>query len=49
VVIGGPHVSFTEKDTLNTIKDIDIICRGEGEKTFVNIVKVLTNKAELKK
>jgi len=43
VVVGGPHVSFTEKDTLNNIKDIDIICRGEGERTFVNIVKALSS------
>lgn len=47
VVVGGPHVSFTEEDTLSNIKDIDIICRGEGEKTFTNIVKTLFESGEL--
>ncbi len=39
VVVGGPHVSFTEEDTLNRIKEIDIVVVGEGEKTFTEIVE----------
>jgi len=31
VVYGGPHASFTAKETLEYIKDIDIIVHGEGE------------------
>lgn len=41
VVTGGPHVSFTAEDTLNNIGYIDIICRGEGEKSLMALAKVL--------
>ncbi len=33
VVIGGPHVSFTAKETLKECPFIDIVVRGEGEIT----------------
>jgi radical SAM superfamily enzyme YgiQ (UPF0313 family) len=36
-VIGGPHVSFTPKETLQESPWIDIIVRGEGEITMSEI------------
>jgi radical SAM superfamily enzyme YgiQ (UPF0313 family) len=40
-VYGGCHASFTAVDTLNHIKDIDYIVRGEGEITFLELVRHL--------
>lgn len=37
VVIGGPHVSFLANEVLHESKDIDIVVRGEGEQTLVEI------------
>jgi anaerobic magnesium-protoporphyrin IX monomethyl ester cyclase len=39
VVYGGSHASFTAEDTLRHIPDIDIIVRGEGERTFYEITE----------
>ncbi|MBC7189773.1 cobalamin B12-binding domain-containing protein, partial [Candidatus Aerophobetes bacterium] len=38
VVAGGPHVTFTAKQTLQECPFIDVIVRGEGEETFQEIV-----------
>ncbi len=40
-VFGGPHASMAAKDTLEHIKEIDIVVRNEGEITSVEIVKAL--------
>jgi radical SAM superfamily enzyme YgiQ (UPF0313 family) len=32
-IFGGPHVTFTAKDTLDEAPWIDIVVRGEGERT----------------
>lgn len=37
-LIGGPHVSFSAVDTLNKAPWIDIVVRGEGEHTMLDIV-----------
>lgn len=37
IVYGGPHASFTAEDTLENIPEIDLIVRGEGEETAVEI------------
>jgi len=37
-VIGGPHVSFTPAETLKEAPWIDIVVRGEGEQTILDIV-----------
>lgn len=38
-VYGGVHATFTPEDTLSHIKDIDIIVRGEGEFTALELAK----------
>lgn len=47
VVIGGPHVTFTAEDTLRNIQSVDIIVRGEGEATFLELVKALESGTDL--
>ena len=37
-VIGGPHVTFAAEETLNEAPWIDILVRGEGEQTMLDIV-----------
>jgi radical SAM superfamily enzyme YgiQ (UPF0313 family) len=37
VVYGGPHATFTAVDTLTHIAPIDIIVRGEGERTCLEL------------
>lgn len=34
IVYGGVHATFTAKDTLKNVAEIDYIVRGEGEFTF---------------
>ena len=41
VVAGGPHVTLGADDTLKNIKAIDVIVRGEAEKSFLDLVEVL--------
>lgn len=37
-VIGGPHVTFAPVETLNEAPWIDIVVRGEGENTMLDLV-----------
>ena len=41
VVVGGVHFSHCAEDTLRNIDEIDFVVRGEGELTFVELVKLL--------
>jgi len=40
-VVGGKHFSYCSEETLEHIKDIDIVVRGEGEITFYELVTAL--------
>jgi anaerobic magnesium-protoporphyrin IX monomethyl ester cyclase len=46
VVCGGPHATVAPRDVLSNSKT-DICCIGEGEETFLQIVKVLWNGGSL--
>jgi anaerobic magnesium-protoporphyrin IX monomethyl ester cyclase len=46
VVMGGPHATFADKQILADEKTVDIVVRGEGEETLLEIAK---QSAELKK
>lgn len=37
-MMGGPHVSFTAENTLTDYPGIDLIVRGEGEKTIAELM-----------
>ncbi|MFA6227919.1 MAG: radical SAM protein [Patescibacteria group bacterium] len=41
LVAGGPHVTLTADDTLRQIQSIDIIVRGEGEFTFLELIQAI--------
>ena len=38
-VIGGPHVTFYDREALSEAPFVDIVVRGEGEYTFLDIVR----------
>ncbi len=42
-VYGGPHASFCADETLMSIPEIDIIVKGEGELTFLDLIRVFIN------
>lgn len=46
VVCGGPHPTALPQQTLQ-ITNADIVVKGEGEETFVEIVKALENRTDL--
>ncbi|WP_298311621.1 cobalamin-dependent protein [uncultured Aquimarina sp.] len=47
VVWGGWHTSLFPEQTLMDEKDIDITVQGQGEETFKELVKKITNKESL--
>lgn len=38
IILGGPEVTYTEKHPLFDESDFDFILRGEGEKSFYNLI-----------
>ena len=46
VVTGGPHPTFLAEQTLKS-KDIDMVVRGEGEKTFLELIKAIESNSDL--
>jgi radical SAM superfamily enzyme YgiQ (UPF0313 family) len=44
VVLGGAHASILPEETLQKNPEIDIIVRGEGEKTFLELVEAIERK-----
>ncbi len=48
VLYGGVHASFTAQDTLENIKNIDIVVRGEGEDTILELVNAIEKDKSLK-
>lgn len=47
VILGGPHATILPEDTLNKVQEIDIIVRGEGEKTIVELFNALENNNDI--
>ncbi|MCP4131313.1 MAG: radical SAM protein [bacterium] len=43
IVMGGPHVSFDAENILNDNAYVDCIVRGEGEITFIELLRSLTD------
>ena len=41
VLMGGPHATFADKQILTDEKEVDIIVRGEGEETILELAKQL--------
>ncbi len=45
-VMGGPHASMAAEDTLSHIRDLDIVVRGEGEETVLDLCRAMEGKGE---
>ena len=41
MVLGGPHVTFTAEETLQTIPEADVVVRGEGDQIIVDLARAL--------
>ena len=46
-ILGGPHVTFTAEETLYQHPEVNIIVRGEGEKTLAELVHCLRKRSSL--
>jgi len=42
-IAGGPHFTFTDRESLETCRELDIIVRGEGEETMKALSKRIKN------
>ena len=42
-ILGGPHVTVLDNQTLYETPEVDIIVRGEGEKTLLEIAEFISN------
>jgi len=49
IVVGGPHFSLTAEDTLRHVSEIDVVVRGEGEYTMLDLVHTLQRKLDMGK
>lgn len=47
VILGGPHATILPTETLADIPQIDIIVRGEGEETIIELVNALSRGKDL--
>lgn len=41
IVLGGPHATFTVEETFETMPGTDVIVRGEGDQTIVELARAL--------
>ena len=48
-VAGGQHFTATASESLKTYPEIDVIVRGEGEQTFVELIQALSGKFSFSK
>jgi radical SAM superfamily enzyme YgiQ (UPF0313 family) len=46
-VMGGPHVSFCARETLNKFPELDVAVLGEGEKTIVELIRAVSRNEDL--
>ncbi len=46
IVLGGAHASILPEETLQKNPEIDMIVRGEGEKTILELVETIERKME---
>ena len=48
-IVGGQHFTALANESLEAYKDIDVVVRGEGEQTIVELIKTLEEKKALLK
>jgi len=49
IVLGGPHATFTAEETLQTMPEVDVVVRGEGDQILVDLVRALEGDGDLEK
>lgn len=49
VVLGGPHATFMDEQVLNEEAAVDVVVRGEGEETLLELAKTVSNPMGLNK
>lgn len=49
VILGGAHAILLPEETLATIPEVDVIVRGEGEETIIDLLRALEHKQPLSK
>lgn len=42
-MMGGPHVTFTPRETLAELPELDLVIMGEGDRTVVDVVRQAEN------
>ncbi|MBU1122096.1 MAG: B12-binding domain-containing radical SAM protein [Candidatus Omnitrophica bacterium] len=47
IVVGGNHFTYTAQQALEVIPEIDVVVRGEGEITFLELVKAYEGKEDI--
>jgi len=47
VVLGGPHATFMDSQVLSEYPDVDIVVRGEGEETLLELLSHLFDSGDL--
>jgi len=47
VILGGPHATFMDTQVLSEKPDVDIVVRGEGEVTILDLLETLFNSGHL--
>jgi radical SAM superfamily enzyme YgiQ (UPF0313 family) len=47
VVLGGPHATFMDSQILSENPDVDIVVRGEGEETLLELLRHLFDSGDL--
>jgi radical SAM superfamily enzyme YgiQ (UPF0313 family) len=46
-VMGGPHVTFCARETLENFPELDVVVLGEGEETFADLTKAVAEAQHL--
>jgi len=49
VVLGGPHATFMDEQVLNEEAAVDVVVRGEGEETLLELAENVSNTKSLNK
>ena len=47
IILGGVHATLLPEETLNTAPEIDIVVKGEGEETIIELLQALEDKQPL--
>lgn len=46
VIVGGPHFTVTAENALKVVNNIDVVVRGEGEKTIIELARAIEKNSD---